>query len=248
MNFETMLEDEENQIRGFTYIMDFKDVSIPYVSAWTPTQFYKVIHQGERFLPMRHQAVNLVNQPMGFFIIYEFAKHVLSAKIRGRMALHRHDAAVATLLPQECLPKEYGGEVPLVEMAKEWKQILLERREVVLGLDRMNIEFEPIDPKENRKSAWTRLSRMFSRKKNFASTNEDVKAEWNSTSFKVPPGLPFWLQAILAFPGLPKIIKKISLEEHLVGEVDRFVESGTHTKVLGVLEPAEESEAEVTHL
>jgi hypothetical protein len=47
MNFETLLEDEENQIRGFTYIFDFKEVSIPYISVWTPTQFHKAVSQGE---------------------------------------------------------------------------------------------------------------------------------------------------------------------------------------------------------
>ena len=36
---------------------------------------------------MRHQSVNLVNQPMGFFIIYEFAKHILSDKIKARMTV-----------------------------------------------------------------------------------------------------------------------------------------------------------------
>jgi hypothetical protein len=44
---EAALENEENQIRGFTYIFDFKDVSVPYISVWTPTQFHKVISQGE---------------------------------------------------------------------------------------------------------------------------------------------------------------------------------------------------------
>jgi hypothetical protein len=183
---------------------------------------------------MRHQAVNLVNQPMGFFLIYEFAKYVLSDKIKSRMNLYRSDKAMFKLMAPDAIPKEYGGTgASLVEMGMQWREKLLEARDNVVGLDRMMVEYEAAASKMSKKSSsWISLSRWFSRQKSVATTNEDVKAEWNSTRFKVPPGLPFWLQAVLALPGLPRIIQKFANEEQLVTEFEGYVETGNHVEHL----------------
>ena len=57
MTFETLLNDEENQVRGFTYIFDEKDVSWSHISIWTPTEVSKAFSCCERALPMRHKVL-----------------------------------------------------------------------------------------------------------------------------------------------------------------------------------------------
>jgi hypothetical protein len=56
----------------------------------------------------------------------------------------------------------------------------------VLGLDRMVVEYETVTAKLTKKqSSWASLSKWFSKQRNVAATTEEVKAEWNGTSFKV---------------------------------------------------------------
>jgi len=41
--FETLLRDEENQIRGFTYIFDCTGLTLSHLSIWTPAEVSKVL-------------------------------------------------------------------------------------------------------------------------------------------------------------------------------------------------------------
>merc|ERR1712061_271859 len=51
MTFETLLVDEENQVRGFTYIFDEKAVGWSHLSVWTPSEVTKAFSCCERALP-----------------------------------------------------------------------------------------------------------------------------------------------------------------------------------------------------
>ncbi|CAG0907246.1 unnamed protein product, partial [Darwinula stevensoni] len=82
---ESLIEEDEEQIRGISHVIDMREASLPYLMLWTPVQFQRAISHGERFLPMRHKRVDLFNPPMGTWIIYEFCKHCFSEKIRSRM-------------------------------------------------------------------------------------------------------------------------------------------------------------------
>ena len=57
MTFETLLNDEENQVRGFTYIFDEKD------PIWTPSEVSKAFSCCERALPMRHKDIHFLHLP-----------------------------------------------------------------------------------------------------------------------------------------------------------------------------------------
>lgn len=47
MTFEALLEEEYNQVRGFTYIFDFKGVGLTTVSIWSPSEFQKAFSISE---------------------------------------------------------------------------------------------------------------------------------------------------------------------------------------------------------
>ncbi|CAG0890204.1 unnamed protein product [Darwinula stevensoni] len=221
---ESLVSNPEEQVRGFTYIFDFKDVSIPYVALWTPNQFQKAIGQGERYLPMRHKSVNLANPPLGFWVIYEFAKHCLSDKIRSRLKVYHTDKYLVEKIAKENLPREYGGTIPATEMGKMCKEELLKHREEVLALDGMEYEVE------KEKKGWS-LAKVFgigNKNKNHLHSPEE---EWHS-SFKVPSGLPLWLTAVMSFPGLPKLLTKFSDDHDVIGEVEGHVQAGDHVQNL----------------
>lgn len=41
VGFESLLEDEENQVRGFTYIFDEKELGLAIITLWTPSEVSK---------------------------------------------------------------------------------------------------------------------------------------------------------------------------------------------------------------
>merc|ERR1712173_350592 len=88
MTFETLLNDEENQVRGFTYVFDEKSVSWSHLSIWTPSEVSKAFSCCERALPMRHRDINFLNLPWTMSLIFQFAKSLLSEKIRSRFKTH----------------------------------------------------------------------------------------------------------------------------------------------------------------
>merc|ERR1712004_380813 len=85
MTFETLLE---NQVRGFTYVFDEKAVSWSHLSIWTPSEVSKAFSCCERALPMRHRDINFLNLPWTMSLIFQFAKSLLSEKIRSRFKTH----------------------------------------------------------------------------------------------------------------------------------------------------------------
>ena len=105
-----MLEEEENQIRGFTYIFDCSGLTLSHLSIWTPQEVGKVISICEKNLPMRHRDINLLMLPFPMWAVFEFCKTLLSAKIRKRFSVHSSlDKLVTKLGGVDILPQEYGG-------------------------------------------------------------------------------------------------------------------------------------------
>jgi len=145
MTFETLLVDEENQVRGFTYIFDEKSVGWSHLSVWTPSEVTKAFSCCERALPMRHREIHFINLPWTMSLIFQFAKSLLSEKIRNRFQTHSSLESLAAVVDSKVLPAEYGGTVPIQECINSWKKELEMRRSTVLQLDNLKIDL-PREP------------------------------------------------------------------------------------------------------
>ncbi|KAK3878038.1 hypothetical protein Pcinc_017298 [Petrolisthes cinctipes] len=139
VGFESLLEDEENQVRGFTYIFDEKDLGLSLITLWSPSEVAKAFQCCEKTIPMRHKEIHIVNLPTALMAVFEFAKTLLSDKIKSRFQMHSEDAKLRKAVPARLLPREYGGTVPMEEMIKMYKKELEAVRPRVLMLDQMNI-------------------------------------------------------------------------------------------------------------
>jgi len=143
MTFETLLNDEENQVRGFTYIFDEKDVSWSHISIWTPSEVTKAFSCCERALPMRHKDIHFLNLPWTMSLIFQFAKSLLSEKIRNRFKTHSNLDHLQRSVNNDILPSEYGGKLSTKECIEKWKQELESQRSSVLDLDHMKVDQTP---------------------------------------------------------------------------------------------------------
>lgn len=47
LTYETLLEDEENQIHGFVHVIDGTGVSLPYLTIFTPKEAMRIIKNVE---------------------------------------------------------------------------------------------------------------------------------------------------------------------------------------------------------
>jgi len=140
MTFETLLSDEENQVRGFTYVFDEKDVSWSHISIWTPSEVSKAFSCCERALPMRHKDIHFLHLPWTMNLIFQFAKSLLSEKIRNRFKTHSSLDHLQRSVDTSILPAEYGGSVSIKECIKSWRKELEEKRSSLLDLDLLKVE------------------------------------------------------------------------------------------------------------
>ncbi|KAL0279833.1 UNVERIFIED_CONTAM: hypothetical protein PYX00_001310 [Menopon gallinae] len=135
--YETLLEDEETQVMGVTHFADVKALGMSHISLWTPYEMAVVLRIGEQALPMRHKAIHILNFPPAFRYVFEFAVSRVSEKIKNRVMVHDSIKDLHGSLDSKCLPKEYGGTMPLAEMIDLWKQELARSKPNLLALDNM---------------------------------------------------------------------------------------------------------------
>jgi len=147
MTFETLLNDEENQVKGFTYVMDEKCVSWSQISIWTPSEVSKAFSCCERALPMRHREIHFLNLPWTMSLIFQFAKSLLSEKIRKRFQTHSSIESLGKEVDLSILPEEYGGGGRSLQQCVDlWKQELEANRSSLLELDQLKISgYEPVN-------------------------------------------------------------------------------------------------------
>lgn len=142
LTFETLLNNEENQVRGFTYVMDEEGVSWSQLTVWTPSEVSKAFSCCERALPMRHQEIHFLKLPWAMTLVFQFAKSLLSEKIRKRFKTHSGLESLHKCMDKSVLPAEYGGTTPIKDCISQWKQELETNRSSLLNLDMMQVNME----------------------------------------------------------------------------------------------------------
>jgi len=136
ITLETLLEDEENQIRGLACIVDASDLSLAHMTFWNPIELRRVINLCEKSIPMRHKGVNYIHLPSFVSTMFNFVKGILSKKIQNRIYIHNSlGELVERVGDVAVLPEEYGGSLPISTMACEWKETLEASRPRLLALD-----------------------------------------------------------------------------------------------------------------
>ncbi|GJQ77894.1 hypothetical protein Trydic_g16146 [Trypoxylus dichotomus] len=139
ITLETLIDDEKNQIMGFTYVADARGIQPSYVSMWNITEFATLMKWGEHSYPVRHKAAYIMNLPSTIKYVLDFAKTRLSQKLRDRILLFESQAEVHKYVNPKVLPKEYGGDMPIPDMIALWKQELMEKRQRLLSFDAMRL-------------------------------------------------------------------------------------------------------------
>lgn len=137
--FETLLEDPENQVLGFTHIGDMAGVTAAHVTNWKPNDFARILKWGEQSWPARHKAIHCVNVPQAVKWVMDFARTRVSHKIRERFLIHSNIKELHKKIDPACLPLELGGTIPMADMIESWKRELATKRDFLIALDKMQL-------------------------------------------------------------------------------------------------------------
>lgn len=158
--FETLLQEEENQVRGFSYIFDCTGLTLAHLSIWTPQECAKILSICDKNLPMRHKDINLVNLPFPMWAVFEFCKTLLSDKIRRRFTVINSIEKLQAKMGTDILPFEYGGRDTVEDMTGRWIDVVRENRDVLLELDSITIHETALvkKTKDKKNSLWNIFS------------------------------------------------------------------------------------------
>ncbi|RZC32955.1 alpha-tocopherol transfer protein-like [Asbolus verrucosus] len=132
--YETLMEDEENQVRGFVHFADGQGVGFAYLTLFTIKE--------AKTLPMRHKEVHCINAHPSMKFALDFAMSLLSDKIKKRVQLYTNleEALESGNLEKDILPKEYGGIMPMAEMIELWKKELEKSHPILMSHDLMEVD------------------------------------------------------------------------------------------------------------
>ncbi|XP_070496761.1 retinaldehyde-binding protein 1-like [Chironomus tepperi] len=138
----TLLEEEETQIAGFSYIFDHKDIHSDYISLFPLFDVKNYLNCVQNALPGRQKRGILINLPSFIAKLLEFVKGLLSKKLRDRGYFYSDDIQLENHIDKKILPSEYGGQVPIKEMMEEFKKIAENYQSRLQATDAINIDME----------------------------------------------------------------------------------------------------------
>uniref|UniRef100_A0A182KAI8 CRAL-TRIO domain-containing protein n=1 Tax=Anopheles christyi TaxID=43041 RepID=A0A182KAI8_9DIPT len=141
MVFESIFEDELNQISGLVCVFDDTNISMRAFAQWSLTDIKNYIDCVTKALPLRVKEVHVVNLPLFGATVGEWIMSCCSEKLRSRLKCYRSmDEFVAKCNLHSLLPKEYGGKQDAMDLKRQLKESLDRCRNLILALDDMKVD------------------------------------------------------------------------------------------------------------
>lgn len=154
-----------------------RDVNWSHISVWTPSEVSKAFSCCERALPIRHREIHFVHLPWTMSLVFQFAKSLLSQKLRDRFRTHANFDKLAEVVPASILPAEAGGQVPMSVMIDDWKAVLEARRESILSLDQVEYSIENLEAASETSSKTTSTTSTSKKTKKQQAASNQVNQE-----------------------------------------------------------------------
>lgn len=139
------MDEEENQVHGYSHVNDESGLTMGHLSAWTLTDIRNMLRCIQNSTPMRHKETHFINIPSYATKVIEFAVSLLNDKLKGRVLVSIVESSTVNILREtkkihgyfahqvhknldelkeaidpKILPKEYGGEIPMADMIGEY--------------------------------------------------------------------------------------------------------------------------------
>ncbi len=131
---EYLMNEEETQVSGIVAIADAEKLSWSHLKLYNLGFLKTTFSILQEATPLRVNEMNTINMPSYFRVIANFLLSFLNDKMKKRFHFtsdHKVDLSI--------MPKEYGGEIPMSDMVKEFKENLRKFRHNILENDKNSI-------------------------------------------------------------------------------------------------------------
>nr|XP_040226591.2 retinaldehyde-binding protein 1-like [Anopheles coluzzii] len=144
---EALLDEEANQIAGFTHIFDNGGMTMAHVTCWTLDNLAGYLRSVINCVPVRLKENHFVSVPTFAAQISKYCLSFASEKLRARIHCHSTVEELRAKVSPELLPLEYGGNGATLKVLNErFREFLRSKRTALLELDEMEIDLK--DPRE----------------------------------------------------------------------------------------------------
>lgn len=82
---EALMDDDLNQVNGYTYVNDEAGFSMSHISLWSLTDIRNILRCIQNSTPMRHKNNHFLNISSNAVKLIEFAVSLLSEKLKSRI-------------------------------------------------------------------------------------------------------------------------------------------------------------------
>ncbi|CRK89975.1 CLUMA_CG003703, isoform A [Clunio marinus] len=135
---ETLMDDEENQIRGLNYIADVSNLGLRHAQILPLEVMYKFGKNIEKTCAVRHKGFHCINVHPSLQFLVSFAMKHMPEKLRDRVKFYTNVNEV-DVIDKDYLPEGYGGSTKIKEMMDPWRKILDDRKEFFLNYSNMKV-------------------------------------------------------------------------------------------------------------
>lgn len=110
--YETLHENEEDQIRGFRFIFDVGKINLSHYFIFSFNTWNRLMKHVERTCTNRNRGVHVVNMNRALLFVSKLVISQMKEKNRKKNHFHS-DIDEIDFIDKKDLPREYGGEVPM---------------------------------------------------------------------------------------------------------------------------------------
>jgi hypothetical protein len=142
----TLLEEPENQISGFSVILDHTDVQLKHM--FTPMDIKVVFETMKTSLSVRQKKLLVIHNSTFVAKIMEFCSLIISDKMKERIVLMKEVGELGDhVKPKSILPKELGGNRTEADLITEFRKKMIEKRDVFAETLTFEVDWTKV-PKE----------------------------------------------------------------------------------------------------
>lgn len=134
-----LMENEETQITGINFIIDFGDVNIKILALYKLMELKNFLDVVKNASVGRYKNFYIINVPTYAVFLIDLAKKVLSAKLSGRINILKNFDALKKHFDIKLLPKEFGGDIPEVDHLKSFAEIIKQNKDQMNLIEKNNI-------------------------------------------------------------------------------------------------------------
>ncbi|KAG5680371.1 hypothetical protein PVAND_009880 [Polypedilum vanderplanki] len=143
--FEILLEDEENQVRGFHYIGDISGVTLKHYFLKPFLTWFKILKNCERTYSGRHRGAHVLNLPGPLLFIVKIAFKHMHPRMREGIKFYSNLDELE-IIDKDELPESMGGKVSLKSLAEPLKKKLEKFRPFLLNYNNQKVNLESYIP------------------------------------------------------------------------------------------------------